>query len=244
MPLSAAPCRSFVREVGWPTGLEPATFGATIRWPTASTDPATTCRDLPRPAARHREMVGLIGRSWLARQDSNLEPPDPESIARIRPHQPRIERAAGLSRPPNRGESDAHPEMSQMPFPKTERVCCPIWARQFYRDGVELLRDPRIVEIVRRALVYRGTAGGHRRIRSRSPCHPTRRRLRGPNHRQRHRLGGDGHDGPTRRHGDSRGAVRHFLDTAAKFEPGVRFDVRRGAGRCFRGTGGRSPCRP
>jgi hypothetical protein len=37
--------------------------------------------DLPRPAARHREMVGLIGRSWLARQDSNLEPPDPESGA-------------------------------------------------------------------------------------------------------------------------------------------------------------------
>ena len=31
---------------------------------------------------------------------------------------------------------------------------------QFYRDGVELLRDPRIVEIVRRALAYRGTAGG------------------------------------------------------------------------------------
>jgi 5-methylcytosine-specific restriction endonuclease McrA len=27
----AAPCRSFTREVGWPTGLEPATFGATRR---------------------------------------------------------------------------------------------------------------------------------------------------------------------------------------------------------------------
>ena len=73
-------------------------------------------------------------RSWLARKDSNLRSPDPESVARIRPREPRFERAAGLSRPPNRGESDAHPEMSQMPIPKTERVCCPIWARQFYLD--------------------------------------------------------------------------------------------------------------
>jgi hypothetical protein len=49
-------------------------------------------------------------------------------FARNQPREPRSERAAGLRRPPNRGESDAHPEMSQMPIPKTERVCCPIWA--------------------------------------------------------------------------------------------------------------------
>jgi hypothetical protein len=26
--------------------------------------------------------------------------------------------------------------MSQMPIPKTERVCCPKWAKQFYRAGL------------------------------------------------------------------------------------------------------------
>ena len=74
---------------------------------------------------------------WLARKDSNLRSPDPESVARIRPREPRFERAAGLSRPPNRGESDAHPEMSQMPIPKSERVCCPIWASRVYCGSLD-----------------------------------------------------------------------------------------------------------
>ena len=67
---------------------------------------------------------------WLARKDSNLRSPDPESVARIRPREPPFERAAGFRRPPNRGESGAHSEMSQTLIPQTERVCCPIWATQ------------------------------------------------------------------------------------------------------------------
>ena len=62
--------------------------------------------------------------SWLARKDSNLRSPDPESVARNQPREPPFERAADRRRPSNRGESGAHPEMSQMPSPKTERVCC------------------------------------------------------------------------------------------------------------------------
>jgi hypothetical protein len=75
----------------------------------------------------HRSTTTSCG-WWLARKDSNVRSPDPESGARIRPRKPPFEREAGLRRPPNRGESGAHPEMSQMSIPKTERVCCPIWA--------------------------------------------------------------------------------------------------------------------
>jgi hypothetical protein len=52
MPLSAALCRSFVREVGWRTGLEPATFGATIRWSTCGQAERTSrVRSTSRPSS-------------------------------------------------------------------------------------------------------------------------------------------------------------------------------------------------
>ena len=77
--------------------------------------------------------------SWLARKDSHLRSPDPESVYRNQAREPPFERAAGLCRPPNRGESGAHPEMSQMPIPKTERVCCPIWASPILTGGAAWL---------------------------------------------------------------------------------------------------------
>jgi len=82
---------------------------------------------------------------WLARKDSNLRSPDPESVNQNQAREPRLERAADRRRPPNRG---AHPEMSQMLIPKTERVCCPVWA----------------TPILPRACSTSGRArGGHRR---------------------------------------------------------------------------------
>ena len=74
-------------------------------------------------------------RGWLARKDSNLRSPDPESVYRNQAREPPFERAAGLSRPPNRGESGAQPEMNQMLIPKTERVCCPNWATLILQRG-------------------------------------------------------------------------------------------------------------
>ncbi len=69
---------------------------------------------------------------WLARKDSNLQSPDPDSVARIRPREPRFEREAGRPCLLNPGESEAHSGESQRPIPKTERVSCPIWATQYY----------------------------------------------------------------------------------------------------------------
>jgi hypothetical protein len=56
---------------------------------------------------------------WLARKDSNLRSPDPESGALPLSHAPASELAEGL--PPRRiwDESGAHPKMSQMPIRKT-----------------------------------------------------------------------------------------------------------------------------
>jgi hypothetical protein len=57
--------------------------------------------------------------NWLARKDSNLQSPDPESGALPLSHAPASELAEGL--PPRRiwDESGAHPKMSQMPIRKT-----------------------------------------------------------------------------------------------------------------------------
>ncbi len=49
----------------------------------------------------------------------------------------------GRRRPPNRGESGAHPKMSQKPIPKTERVCCPMWASPIVDDLESRTRDRR-----------------------------------------------------------------------------------------------------
>jgi hypothetical protein len=87
---------------------------------------------MPAPAQTTRSCASLFDElnrlwCWLARKDSNLRSPDPESVYRNQAREPPFERVAGLSRPPNRGESGANPEMSLRPIPKTERVCCPIW---------------------------------------------------------------------------------------------------------------------
>ena len=54
---------------------------------------------------------------WLARKDSNLRSPDPESGALPLGHSPVLERSPNLVRP-------AFPELSQMPIPTSLR--CPI----------------------------------------------------------------------------------------------------------------------
>ena len=57
----------------------------------------------------------IVKGCWLARKDSNLRSPDPESVPRNQPCEPPFERGVGRRRPPNRGESGAHSEMNQMP---------------------------------------------------------------------------------------------------------------------------------
>ena len=112
-----------VRRTSWGRVRRTSHLRASLEMPSVTL--RTTSSGGLNPVRPHRLWC------WLARKDSNLRSPDPESVARNQPREPPFERAAGLSRPPNRGESDAHSEMSQMPIPKTERVCCPIWARQF-----------------------------------------------------------------------------------------------------------------
>lgn len=90
-----------------------------------------------RSTARQTPTIGRAkpgsGRGWwTVWKDTYARYPYSESVDRNQGREPRFERATGFWRPPNRGESGAHPEMSQMPIPKTERVCCPIWASRFY----------------------------------------------------------------------------------------------------------------
>src|SRR6266540_4418500 len=60
-------------------------------------------------------------RHWLARKDSNLRSPDPESGALPLGHSPLPERSPNLVRPTFRDESDAHPKMNQMPIRKPDQ---------------------------------------------------------------------------------------------------------------------------
>ena len=90
--------------------------------------------------------------------------PDPESGTRNQPREPRLEHAAGLCPPPNRGESGAHPEESQMPIPKTEGVCCPNWATPILSSAADRLNPigpkPQVLRIPRVRLG--GSAAGSR----------------------------------------------------------------------------------
>jgi hypothetical protein len=97
-----------------------------------------------RGGVGHNPPCGSTGRlpvgSWLARKDSNLRSPDPESGTRNQPREPRFERAAGPSRPTNRGESGAHPEMSQMPIPKESVALSGRWGFHLAERGSSTAR--------------------------------------------------------------------------------------------------------
>ena len=96
-------------------------------------------RRMPAPAQTTRCCASLFDDPnrlwcWLARKDSNLRSPDQESVARNQPREPPFERAAGLCRPPNRGESGCPSRNESDAHSDTERVCSPIWASRFYPD--------------------------------------------------------------------------------------------------------------
>ena len=87
--------------------------------------------------------AGRRTRSLAGEEGFDLESPDPKSVARIRPREPRFERAASLSRPPNRGESGAHPEMSQVPIPKNGKSLLPYLGEAILNDLEARTRDRR-----------------------------------------------------------------------------------------------------
>jgi hypothetical protein len=135
---------------------------------------------------------------WLARKDSNLRSPDPESVSRNQSREPHFERAADRRRPPNRGESGTHSEVSQMPCPKSERVCCPIWASVILDVSRALDRDHRhSTRRLRLALLSRIEHRSYRRLwwsrvgRTRRSATPGRRATAArPTARVRHDVDG------------------------------------------------------
>ena len=167
-------CRSGARTRGWPTGLEPVTFGARIHCrtasTTASTDGATTHPHTPRGTAEQSTVRG----DWLARKDSNLQSPDPEMDERFGPLCRPLEHERLVSISRFRDELSAHPELNHLPK----------------RNG------PGIISYVRAAVPM-----GEGSVRSDSAMLPIeesmgeRRRDRSPPDRVSERAGGDADDG-------------------------------------------------
>jgi hypothetical protein len=75
-----------------------------------------------RESAKGREVESLHplrGQGWLARKDSNLRSPDPESGALPLGHSPMPERSPNPRPATFRDETAAHPKHSQKPIPRT-----------------------------------------------------------------------------------------------------------------------------
>jgi hypothetical protein len=136
---------------------------ASTRASTGMPGHAATYRQAPRNG---RFVIGI----WLARKGSNLRSSDPVSVYRNQAREPPFERAAGLSRPPNRGELGAHPEnesdthsengKSLLPYLGESNSIAPCGAAQrdlgsalrLHRRGLGAHRNPR-----------RAGGGDHRR---------------------------------------------------------------------------------